>query len=82
MTPLHCIPVQVVAGPAPGPYMAHVKDADLREETDGTNVKQRPGGHGFFLRIAPLGCGICGCLWACPPHVQRLRAMREVGEDL
>eukprot|EP00434_Breviolum_minutum_P039974 symbB.v1.2.035512.t1/scaffold4801.1/size34592/2 len=31
----------VVAGPPPGPYMAHVKDADLREETDGTNVKQR-----------------------------------------
>ena len=41
---VHCIPVQVVAGPPPGPYMAHVKDADLREETDGTNVKQRPGG--------------------------------------
>lgn len=31
----------VLAGPPPGPYMAHVRDADLREETDGIHVKQR-----------------------------------------
>ncbi|CAK9027839.1 unnamed protein product [Durusdinium trenchii] len=31
----------VLAGPAPGPYMAHVRDADLREETNGTYVQTR-----------------------------------------
>eukprot|EP00435_Cladocopium_sp_Y103_P060799 s664_g22.t1 len=31
----------VLAGPPAGPYMAHVKDADVREETDGIHVRKR-----------------------------------------
>ena len=52
-----------------------------KKQTAPTSSNGR-GGSRNILRIVLLGCGICGCLWACPPHVQRLRAMREVGEDL